>query len=145
LRWVGHLEAEWKILRICVAFEFKLRLAPKRVVVVMMICAGKLVCGMFAGDHVVAMHAVRTRGAMIRQSGSVTRQRGAARAGCRSMTAQAATRAVAAPTAPRVSATATTGVSATATTGVSATATTGVSATTTTAAAGVPATTTTGA
>jgi hypothetical protein len=135
LRWVGHLEAEWKILRICVAFEFKLRLAPKRVVVVMMICAGKLVCGMFAGDHVVAMHAVRTRGAMIRQSGSVTRQRGAARAGCRSMTAQAATRAVAAPTAPRVSATATTGVSATttATTGVSATttATTGVSATTT--------------
>jgi hypothetical protein len=111
LRRVGHLDAEWKILRICV--DVRLRLAPKRMVVVMMICAGKLgrrmfAHGMFAGDAVVGMHGVRTCGAMIRQSGGVTRQSGAPRAGCRSMTAQAATRAVAATTAPRVSAAPTT-------------------------------------
>jgi hypothetical protein len=110
LRRVG-LGAEWKILRICV--EVKLRLAPKRMVVVMMSCACKLgrrmfAHGMFAGDPVVGMHGVRTCGAMIRQSGGVTRQCGAARAGCRSMTAQAATRAVATATAPRVSAAPTT-------------------------------------
>jgi hypothetical protein len=123
LRRVGHLHAEWKILRICV--DVKLRLAPKRVVVVMMmICAGKPGCrmfahGMFAGDRAVGVHGVRTCGAMIRQSGAVTRQCGAARAGCRSMTAQAATRAVATTTAARVSAAAATAATA-ATTRVSA-------------------------
>jgi hypothetical protein len=130
LRRVGHLDAEWKILRICV--DVKLRLAPKRMVVVMMICAGKLgrrmfAHGMFAGDPVVGMHGVRTCGAMIRQSGGVTRQCGAPRAGCRSMTAQAATRAVA--TAPRVSAATTTArVSATPTARVSAAPTTATTA-----------------
>ena len=109
-------------MRICV--DVKLRLAPKQVVVVM-ICAGKPGCrmfahGMFASDRVVGVHGVRTCGAMICQSGAVTRQCGAARAGCRSMTAQAATRAVATTTAPRVSAAAAT---ATATAGVSAAAT----------------------
>jgi hypothetical protein len=132
LRRVGHLDAEWKILRICV--DVKLRLAPKRMVVVMMICAGKLgrrmfAHGMFAGDPVVGMHGVRTCGAMIRQSGGVTRQCGAPRAGCRSMTAQAATRAVATTTAPRVSAATTTArVSATPTARVSAAPTTATTA-----------------
>jgi hypothetical protein len=83
-----------------------------------MVCAGKLGCrmlarcmfarSMFAGDGVVGMHAVRTCSAMIRQSGAVALHGSAARTGCRSVTAQSATRAVATTTtAARVSATAT--------------------------------------
>jgi hypothetical protein len=61
--------------------------------------------GMFGGDRVVSMHAVRACSAMIRQSGAVALHRSAARTGCRGVTAQSATRAVA-TTAARVSATA---------------------------------------
>jgi hypothetical protein len=70
--------------------------------------------GMFARNRVVGMHGVRTCGAMIRQSGAVTPHCGTPRTGCRGVTAQAATPAVAAAAA-RVSAPAaatTTGVSA---------------------------------
>jgi hypothetical protein len=94
-----------------------LRLTPIGVVVMMMVCAGKLGCrmfarymfagAMFAGDRVVGMHAVRACSAMIRQSGAVALHRSAARTGCRGVTAQSASRAVATTTAARVSATAT--------------------------------------
>jgi hypothetical protein len=96
--------------------------------VMMMICAGKLGCrmfvfgrDMFAGNRVSGIHGPGTRGAMIRQGGAVTRQCGAARAGCCGVTAQSATRAV--TTSAHMSPAATTaGVSATTTAGVSATA-----------------------
>jgi hypothetical protein len=76
------------------------RLAAKGVVVMVMICAGKLCCHMlfgrimFDGNRVGGIHGPDTRGAMIRQIGAVTHQCGAARAGCCSVTAQSATRAV---------------------------------------------------
>jgi hypothetical protein len=102
-----------------------LRLTPIGVVVMVMVCAGKLGCcmfarcmfahGMFAGDRVVGMHAVRACSTVIRQSGAVALHRSAARTGCRGVTAQSATRAVATTTAARVSATATARVAATAT------------------------------
>jgi hypothetical protein len=50
--------------------------------------------GMFAGNRVGGVYGADTRCAMIRQSGAVTRQCGAARTGCCGVTAQAATRAV---------------------------------------------------
>ena len=88
-----------------------LRLTLVGVVMMVMVCAGKLGCrmfarGMFAGDRVVSMHAVRACSAMIRQSGAMAPHRSAARTGCRGVTAQPAPRAVASTTA-RVSATAT--------------------------------------
>ena len=94
-----------------------LRLTPIGVVVMVMVCAGKLGCrmfgrgtfarGMFTGARVVGMHAVRVCSAMIRQSGAVALHRRAARTGCRGVTAQSATRAVATTTAASVSATTT--------------------------------------
>jgi hypothetical protein len=54
--------------------------------------------GMFAGNRVGGVYGADTRCAMIRQSGAVTRQCGAARTGCCGVTAQAATRAVATTT-----------------------------------------------
>jgi len=88
-----------------------LRLTLVGVVMMVMVCAGKLGCrmfarGMFAGDRVVSMHAVRACSAMIRQRGAMAPHRSAARTGCRGVTAQPAPRAVASTTA-RVSATAT--------------------------------------
>jgi hypothetical protein len=77
--------------------------------------------GMFGGDRVVSMHAVRACSAMIRQSGAVALHRSAARTGCRGVTAQSATRAVA-TTAARVSATAAAAAAAAAAARVSATA-----------------------
>jgi hypothetical protein len=68
---------------------------------------------MFAGSRVGSVHDARMCGAVIRQCAAVTRQCGAARTGRRSMTAQAATPAVATATA-----TATTRVSASAATSV---------------------------
>jgi hypothetical protein len=93
-----------------------LRLTPIGVVVMVMVCAGKLGCrmiargrfarGRLAGDRVVGTHAVRACSAVIRQSGAVALHRSAARTGCRGVTAQSATCAVATTTAG-VSATAT--------------------------------------
>ena len=102
-----------------------LRLTLVGVVMMVMVCAGKLGCrmfarGMFAGDRVVSMHAVRACSAMIRQSGAMAPHRSAARTGCRGVTAQPAPRAVASTTA-RVSATAT-ATATTAATGVAASA-----------------------
>jgi hypothetical protein len=76
-----------------------LRLATPGVVV-MMVCAGKPGCGMltrgmFARNRMVGMHGVRMCSAMIGQSGAVALHRSAARTGCRGVTAQAATTAVA--------------------------------------------------
>ena len=85
----------------------------------MMVCAGKPGCGMltrgmFARNRVVGMRGVRTRGAMIRQSGAVALHRSAASTGCRGVSAQAAPRVV--TTAAGVAATAAaTGVAASAT------------------------------
>ena len=101
-----------------------LRLTLVGVVMMVMVCAGKLGCrmfarGMFAGDRVVSMHAVRACSAMIRQSGAMAPHRSAARTGCRGVTAHPAPRAVASTTA-RVSAAATSATAAT--TGVAASA-----------------------
>jgi hypothetical protein len=110
LRRVGFLDAEWKICPICIFLE--LGLAAKRMVVVMMVCAGKpgwrmFAHGMFAGNRVVGMRGVGTRGAVIRQSGAVALHRSASRAGCRGVTAQAATRAAATSASTHMSAAAT--------------------------------------
>ena len=104
-----------------------LRLTLVGVVMMVMVCAGKLGCrmfarGMFAGDRAVSMRAVRACSAMIRQSGAMAPHRSAARTGCRGVTAQPAPRAVASTTA-RVSAAAAATATATATA-----ATTGVAA-----------------
>ena len=50
---------------------------------------------MFARNRMVGMHGIRTRSAMIGQSGAAALHRRAARTGCRGVTAQAATTAVA--------------------------------------------------
>ena len=80
-----------------------LRLTLVGVVMMVMVCAGKLGCrmfarGMFAGDRMVSMHAVRACSAMIRQSGAMAPHRSAARTGCRGVTAEPAPRAVASTT-----------------------------------------------
>jgi hypothetical protein len=106
-----------------------LRLTPIGVVVMVMVCAGKLgrrmiargmfARGVFGGHRMVGMRAVRACRAMIRQSGAVALHRSAARAGCRGVTAQSATRAVATSASTHMSAAATTttaGVAASATT-----------------------------
>jgi hypothetical protein len=85
-------------LPICIAV--KLGLAATRVVVVM-IRTGKPGSRMFArrmfvGSRVSGVHGARMGGTVIGQSGAVTRHCCAARTGCRSVTAQAATPGVAA-------------------------------------------------
>jgi hypothetical protein len=70
---------------------------------VVMLWAGKPGCNvfarrMFAGNRVGRMHGAGTSGAVICQSGAVTRLCGAARTGCRGVTPEAATPAVAAAT-----------------------------------------------
>ena len=101
-----------------------LRLTLVGVVMMVMVCAGKLGCrmfarGMFAGDRVVSMRAVRACSAMIRQSGAMAPHRSAARTGCRGVTAQPAPRAVASTT---------TGVAASAAAATATSAATGVAA-----------------
>ena len=84
---------------------------------VMMICAGKLGCrvfdrGMLAGGRIGGVQGARPCGAVICQGGAVTAQSGAARTGCRGVTAQSRT-----PAATHMSASAgtTAGAAATAT------------------------------
>jgi hypothetical protein len=91
-------------LRICTAVV--LGLAPQWVVVV--VCAGKLGCGMlarsvFAGHRMIDMRGVRTCRAMIGQGSAL---RSAARTGCRGVTAEATTTSMAASASTHVPATA---------------------------------------